>query len=96
MTTFTKMSIYCSSVSPLRTHFIVDYGTSLMEHKSLWQVGVPYFEALPEPSRKHLIGGCIERIHPKTEVEAQKIVQIAEKFSLAIECTSTTCYCKTK
>ncbi len=57
-----------------------------MEHKLLWQVGVPYFEALPEPSKKHHIGVCIERIHPKSETEAQKLVQIADKFSLANEC----------
>lgn len=57
-----------------------------MEHPAVWQIGVPYFEALPEPHRKHLIGRCIERIRPKTEREAQQLVQVAEKFSLANEC----------
>lgn len=57
-----------------------------MEHMSLWQVGIPYFEALPEGLRKQAIGKCIERIQPKTDPEAQKLVQIAEKFSLASEC----------
>lgn len=81
----TEVRMDYSAVSPLRAHFIVDYATSLMEHKSMWQVGVPYFEALEEPTRKHLISRCIERIHPETEAEVQKLIQIAEKFSLASE-----------
>ncbi|CAL8074411.1 unnamed protein product [Orchesella dallaii] len=81
----TDVRIDYSSVPPLRAHFIIDYGTTIMEHKPIWQIGVPYFEALEEPLRRQLIGKCIERINPKTEMEAQKLVQIAGKFNLADE-----------
>nr|CAD7194090.1 unnamed protein product [Timema douglasi]CAD7405809.1 unnamed protein product [Timema poppensis] len=66
-----------SSVAPrLHEHLLLEYGSLLMGHRSLWQVGASYLDHCPTKGR-----ACLERILPcltlDTEARALKIVQVA-------------------
>uniref|UniRef100_A0A1B6GHG6 Nuclear pore complex protein Nup85 n=2 Tax=Proconiini TaxID=565685 RepID=A0A1B6GHG6_9HEMI len=55
---------------------VLEYGTLLMSHKSLWQAGVSYLDHCPTlgAPRLHLL---LPRLNPRTEARANKIIQIA-------------------
>nr|CAD7423367.1 unnamed protein product [Timema monikensis] len=60
----------------LHEHLLLEYGSLLMGHRSLWQVGASYLDHCPTKGR-----ACLERILPcltlDTEARALKIVQVA-------------------
>nr|CAD7441544.1 unnamed protein product [Timema bartmani] len=65
------------NVAPrLHEHLLLEYGSLLMGHRSLWQVGASYLDHCPTTGR-----ACLERILPcltlDTEARALKIVQVA-------------------
>nr|CAD7461770.1 unnamed protein product [Timema tahoe] len=65
------------NVAPrLHEHLLLEYGSLLMGHRSLWQVGASYLDHCPTKGR-----ACLERILPcltlDTEARALKIVQVA-------------------
>nr|CAD7263018.1 unnamed protein product [Timema shepardi] len=60
----------------LHEHLLLEYGSLLMGHRSLWQVGASYLDHCPTKGR-----ACLERILPcltlDTEARALKIIQVA-------------------
>nr|CAD7586099.1 unnamed protein product [Timema genevievae] len=65
------------NVAPrLHEHLLLEYGSLLMGHRSLWQVGASYLDHCHTKGR-----ACLERILPcltlDTEARALKIVQVA-------------------
>ncbi|PSN44565.1 Nuclear pore complex protein Nup85 [Blattella germanica] len=62
----------------LHEQLLLDYGSMLMSHHSLWQVGVSYLDYCPTYGRAHL-----EMILPtlplRTEARAMKIIQVARE-----------------
>lgn len=55
---------------------LLEYGTLLMSHKSLWQVGVTYLDHCPTQgmARLHLL---LPRLPLTSEARANKIIQVA-------------------
>ncbi|XP_060601817.1 nuclear pore complex protein Nup85-like [Ruditapes philippinarum] len=67
--------------SNLREYLLLQYATSLMSHKSLWQVGVDYLDFCPEFGRQYL-EHFIEKIPIETEKKANKMLYICEKRNM--------------
>lgn len=65
----------------LRESLILEYGSLLMEHKSLWSVGLSYLASVPPegPRRAELF---LERLPVDTEAKAMRIVAEAKKHGL--------------
>ncbi|CAG2055847.1 unnamed protein product, partial [Timema podura] len=70
------LNILDSQQVKLHEHLLLEYGSLLMGHRSLWQVGASYLDHCPTKGR-----ACLERILPcltlDTEARALKIVQVA-------------------
>ncbi|XP_004927204.2 nuclear pore complex protein Nup85 [Bombyx mori] len=65
----------------LRDSLILEYGTLIMEHKSLWSVGLSYLASCPPEGlcRAHLL---LERIPINTHAKAMRVVAEANKYGL--------------
>ncbi|CAH1645781.1 unnamed protein product [Spodoptera littoralis] len=77
--------------SRLRDSLILEYGCLLMEHKSLWSVGLSYLASCPPEGlrRAELI---LERMPVDTEAKAMKIIAEAKKYEL-IGVAQSVCRC---
>ena len=74
--------IFCYSVAhQLKEHVILDYGTALMGHHSLWQVGVSYLDHCGEQGLARL-EVLLCAIPLSSEMKALKIIDIAKKRKL--------------
>ncbi|XP_044253576.1 nuclear pore complex protein Nup85 [Tribolium madens] len=60
----------------LRESFLIDYGSLLMGHKSLWQVGLSYLDHCPSDGVE-VIKLLLPRLSLDSEMRAQKIVREA-------------------
>lgn len=60
---------------------ILEYGCLLMEHPSLWPVGLSYLASCPPEGlrRAELV---LERIPVQTEAKAMRVVAEAKKYGL--------------
>lgn len=67
--------------SNLRESFLLDYGTVLMENKSLWQVGLSYLDHCPIEGI-HRAEILLGRLSLETEARTFKIIREAEKREL--------------
>ncbi|XP_041364866.1 nuclear pore complex protein Nup85-like [Gigantopelta aegis] len=67
--------------SNLREYLLLEYASSLMSHKSLWQVGVDYLDFCPVFGRKYL-EHFIEHMPVETEKKAHKLVHICEERNM--------------
>lgn len=67
--------------SRLRECFLLDYGTLLMGHNSLWQVGLSYLDHCPTDGI-NTIELLITRLPLGSEARAQKIIREAQKRDL--------------
>ncbi|KAL0840829.1 hypothetical protein ABMA28_014636 [Loxostege sticticalis] len=67
--------------SRLRDSLILEYGCLLMEHPSLWPVGLSYLASCPPEGlrRAELV---LERIPVQTEAKAMRVVAEAKKYGL--------------
>ncbi|KAI4457128.1 frount protein-related [Holotrichia oblita] len=65
----------------LRESFLLDYGTLLMGHNSLWQVGLTYLDNCPTDGL-NTIELLLPRIELKSEARIQKIIREAGKRDL--------------
>lgn len=67
--------------SRLRDSLILEYGCLLMEHKSLWSVGLSYLASCPPEGlrRAELI---LERMPVETEAKAMRVIAEAKKHGL--------------
>ncbi|XP_067129566.1 nuclear pore complex protein Nup85 [Centruroides vittatus] len=65
----------------LREFYIIDYAGSLMSHKSLWQIGVDYFDHCPEMGRQYL-EMYLERIPLSNHAKVTKILTIAKSRNM--------------
>ncbi|XP_050346512.1 nuclear pore complex protein Nup85 [Nymphalis io] len=67
--------------SRLRDSLILEYGSLLLEHKSLWSVGLSYLASCPPegPKRAELL---LERIPIDTEAKAMRVMAEAKKYGL--------------
>ncbi|XP_065224471.1 nuclear pore complex protein Nup85 [Planococcus citri] len=65
----------------LHVKFILEYGTLLMCHKSLWQVGLCYLDQCSHEgrARQHVL---LSRISPRTDAKTMKIIQAASSRGL--------------
>ncbi|KAH9520095.1 Nucleoporin nup85 [Bulinus truncatus] len=61
--------------SNLREYLLLEYATSLMAHKSLWQVGVDYLDFCPVFGKSY-IEAYVEHIPLETEKKAHKVLHI--------------------
>lgn len=75
------MQLFLSTGSNLHESLLLSYGTLLMSHKSLWQVGVDYLDYCPNEGRGRL-EALLSRIPFKTDEKALKIIQIARERDL--------------
>ncbi|XP_075973152.1 nuclear pore complex protein Nup75 [Anticarsia gemmatalis] len=75
----------------LRESLILEYGCLLMEHKSLWSVGLSYLATVPPEGlrRAELI---LERMPVDTEAKAMRIMAEAKKHGLS-GVASSVCVC---
>lgn len=69
------------SAEKLRESFILDYGTILMGHQSLWQVGLSYLDHCPNDGLA-AIELLLPRVQFSTEAKAQKLVREAKNRDL--------------
>ncbi|XP_060803024.1 nuclear pore complex protein Nup85 isoform X2 [Amyelois transitella] len=65
----------------LRDSLVLEYGCLLMEHQSLWSVGLSYLVSCPPegPRRAELM---LERLPITTEAKAMRVVAEAKKYGL--------------
>ena len=56
----------------LREFLLLEYGTALMSHNSLWQVGILYFDHCPVQGRQRL-ELLLERMPINTDKKAEKV-----------------------
>ncbi|KAM3956961.1 LOW QUALITY PROTEIN: nuclear pore complex protein Nup75 [Aphomia sociella] len=65
----------------LRDSLILEYGSLLMEHKSLWSVGLSYLASCPieGPRRAELM---LERVPVPTDAKAMRVIAEAKKYGL--------------
>lgn len=77
--------------SNLREYLLLEYATSLVSHRSLWQVGVDYLDYCTEFGRQYL-EHFIEKIPINTEKKAYKVLSICEKRNMSDQVKSI---CKT-
>lgn len=75
--------------SGLREYLLLDYATSLMSHKSLWQLGVVYFDHCPVQGRQRL-EALLERVELTSDYKAGKVIQMASDRGLH-SVVATTC-----
>ncbi|KAF5288343.1 hypothetical protein FQR65_LT12078 [Abscondita terminalis] len=68
--------------SGLRECFLLDYGSLLMGHTSLWQVGLSYLDQCPTEGLK-TIELLLARLPLKSEARTQKIIREAHKRGLS-------------
>ncbi|CAH0578936.1 unnamed protein product [Chrysodeixis includens] len=79
--------------SRLRDSLILEYGSLLMEHKSLWSVGLSYLASCPPegPRRAELL---LERMPVETEAKAMRVIAEAKKHGLTSVVSSVSrCVC---
>lgn len=67
--------------SKLRESFILDYGTLLCGHNSLWQVGLSYLDHCPTYG-KSATELLLERLPLGSEARTHKIIREAKKRNL--------------
>ncbi|XP_045448581.1 nuclear pore complex protein Nup85 [Melitaea cinxia] len=67
--------------SHLRDSLILEYGSLLMEHKSLWSVGLSYLASCPPEGLKRA-ELLLERLPIDTEAKAMRVVAQAKKYGL--------------
>ncbi|XP_076272929.1 nuclear pore complex protein Nup75 isoform X2 [Rhynchophorus ferrugineus] len=65
----------------LRESFILEYGTTLIGHSSLWEVGLSYLDFCPN-NGVHAIELLLPRIPFNTEVKANKLIREAKNREL--------------
>ncbi|XP_067005139.2 nuclear pore complex protein Nup85 [Anabrus simplex] len=65
----------------LHERLLLDYGSLLISHRSLWQVGISYFDHCPTEGRRHL-ELLLPTLPLTTESKALKIIQVAEDRGL--------------
>ncbi|KAL4240413.1 Nucleoporin nup85 [Mactra antiquata] len=68
--------------SNLREFLLLDYATSLMSHRSLWQVGIDYLDSCPEFGRQYL-ELFVEKIPIESERKAHKVLSVCEKRNMS-------------
>merc|ERR1711909_161989 len=73
----------------LREYVILDYATSLMSHRSLWQVGILYLDHCPVQGR-YRCELLLERMALDTEARANKVITAAEERGITTV-VQTTC-----
>ncbi|XP_055877804.1 nuclear pore complex protein Nup85-like isoform X1 [Biomphalaria glabrata] len=73
--------------SNLREYLLLEYATSLMAHKSLYQVGIDYLDFCPVFGRSY-IEAYVERIPLETERKAHKILHICLERDLLVQAQS--------
>lgn len=70
-----------SVTSHLRDSLILEYGSLLMDHKSLWSVGLSYLASCPPEGLKRA-ELLLERLPIDTEAKAMRVVAQAKKYGL--------------
>lgn len=70
-----------SDIGKLRESFVLDYGTLLMGHNSLWQVGLSYLDHCPT-NGKNAIELLLSRLPLGSEARTHKIIREARKRDL--------------
>ncbi|XP_038212291.1 nuclear pore complex protein Nup85 [Zerene cesonia] len=75
----------------LRDSLILEYGSLMMEHKSLWSVGLSYLVTCPPEGLKRA-ELLLERIPLDSEAKAMRIIAEANKYGL-LEVVQTVCGC---
>lgn len=65
----------------LHEQLLLDYGTLLMSHRSLWQVGVSYLDYCSAEGRAR-IEALLLTLPLGSEVRALKIIQVARERDL--------------
>lgn len=73
---------FCSASDKLRESFVLDYGTTLIGHSSLWEVGLSYLDFCPN-SGIHAIELLLARIPFNTEIKANKLIREAKNRELS-------------
>ncbi|KAJ9589474.1 hypothetical protein L9F63_017335 [Diploptera punctata] len=68
--------------SNLHEHLMLEYGTMLMSHHSLWQVGISYLDYCPKSGRAYL-EALLPTLPLRTEARALKIIQIAREREMS-------------
>jgi len=76
------------NIAGLREYLLLEYGTSLMSHNSLWQAGVVYFDQCPVQGRQRL-EALLERVALTSNYKANKVIQIAKERGLHSVVAST-------
>ncbi|XP_052740352.1 nuclear pore complex protein Nup85 [Bicyclus anynana] len=66
--------------SRLRDSLVLEYGSLLLEHQSLWPVGLSYLASVPDGARRAEL--MLERIPIRTEGKALRVVAEAKKYGL--------------
>lgn len=74
--------VIVSAGSALHESLLLRYGTLMMSHRSLWQVGVDYLDYCPTEGRGRL-EVLLCRIPFMNDEKALKIIQIARDRDLA-------------
>lgn len=72
---------FFSPSSKLRESFLLDYGTMLMGHHSLWQIGISYLDYCPVYGLS-TIEHLLIRLPLNTESRTMKIMKEAQKRQL--------------
>ncbi|KAJ0176932.1 hypothetical protein K1T71_006941 [Dendrolimus kikuchii] len=78
--------------SRLRDSLVLEYGTLLMEHKSLWSVGLSYLASCP-PEGLRRAELLLERLPLHTEARAMRVIAEAKKYGL-LGVVQTVCACE--
>lgn len=78
--------------SRLREFFVLEYGTLMMGHESLWTVGLSYLDNCPKVGL-HTINLLLPRVHLRSEMQINRILREAQKRKLLHICRSI---CKTQ
>ncbi|XP_043226738.1 nuclear pore complex protein Nup85-like isoform X1 [Amphibalanus amphitrite] len=76
-----------SFLSELRHHLLVEYGSALCASRSLWQLGAVYLDQCGAQGRARL-ALLLERLDPRTDRRARKIIQMAESRGLSAVASS--------
>jgi len=74
-----------NSVGLIRNDLVREYGTVLMHHQDLWEVGVKYLEELPEKGGWPVIAELLQRRKANSDSEAEKLIRVAENFDCTLE-----------
>nr|XP_018915410.1 PREDICTED: nuclear pore complex protein Nup85 [Bemisia tabaci] len=70
------------SIQRLDERLLLDYGTLLLSHHSLWQIGVTYLDHCPSEGRARL-ELCLSALPIDNEARAKRIIQIAQEREMA-------------